>query len=36
MPWNAYKGTNEVKEVKNAEDPVDFDKLEKVNINSLL
>gem|GEM_PF-5802917 len=36
MPWNAYKGTSDIKEDTNTEEPVDFDKLEKVNINSLL
>ena len=36
MPWNAYKGTAEPKVEKKTEGPVDFQKLEKVNINSLL
>jgi len=36
MPWNAYKGADEPKAEKKTEEPVDFQKLEKVNINSLL
>ncbi|MBO7542726.1 hypothetical protein J6T93_02310 [bacterium] len=36
MPWNAYAGASKPKQEGAKEDPVDYDKLEKVNINSLL
>ncbi|MBR5624135.1 hypothetical protein IKW72_03915 [bacterium] len=36
MPWNAYKDTNKPPQKEMGEEPVDFDKLEKNNINSLL
>ena len=36
MPWNAYKGANKPPQKEMGEQPVDFDKLEKNNINSLL
>jgi hypothetical protein len=36
MPWNAYKGEDVPPEKGETEPPVDFDKLQKDNINSLL
>jgi len=36
MPWNAYEGADAPKEEPEEEAPLDTEKLEKVNINSLL